>query len=63
MVTNNDFFDNLDAPMQIEPNGLMAGDPLRPLLSGHPYFRGNVMKRNDIDGTGRRLQLYDPVDH
>lgn len=50
MVTNNDFFDNLDAPMQIEPNGLMAGDALKPLLSGHPYFRGNVMQRNDIDG-------------
>lgn len=50
MVTNNDFFDNLDAAMQIEPNGLMAGDAIRPLLSGHPYFRGNVMQRNDIDG-------------
>jgi len=50
MVTNNDFYDNLDTPMQIEPNGLLAGDPLRPLLSGHPYFRGNVMKGNDIDG-------------
>ncbi|SIO62070.1 Subtilase family protein [Singulisphaera sp. GP187] len=50
MVTNNDFFDNLDTAMQIEPNGLMAGDAIRPLLSGHPYFRGNVMQRNDIDG-------------
>ncbi|WP_406696071.1 S8 family serine peptidase [Singulisphaera sp. Ch08] len=50
MVTNNDFFDNLDTPMQIEPNGLMAGDAIRPLLSGHPYFRDNVMQRNDIDG-------------
>ena len=42
-------FDNLDAPMHIQPNGLLAGDPLRPLLSGHPFFRGNVMQRNDID--------------
>src|SRR5262249_3451871 len=50
MVTNNNFFDNLDTPMQIEPNGLKAGDALRPLLSGHPFFRGNVMQRNDIDG-------------
>ena len=30
-ITNNDFFDNFDAAMQIEPNGLLAGDPLRPL--------------------------------
>jgi hypothetical protein len=52
MVTDNNFFDNLDTAMQIEPNGLMAGDALRPLLSGHPFFRGNVMQRNDIDGLG-----------
>ena len=50
IVTNNDFFDNLDTAMQIEPNGLLAGDPLRPLLSGNPFFRGNVMQRNDING-------------
>jgi hypothetical protein len=49
-ITNNNFFDNLDAAMQIEPNGLLAADPLRPLQSGHPFFRGNVMQRNDIDG-------------
>ena len=36
--------------MQIEPNGLLAGDPLTPLASGHPFFRGNVMQGNGIDG-------------
>ncbi len=50
LVTNNNFFYNTGAAMQIEPNGLMAGDPTRPLLSGHPFFRGNVMQGNDMDG-------------
>ena len=36
--------------MQIDPNGLLAGDPLHPLASGHPFFRGNVMQGNGIDG-------------
>uniref|UniRef100_UPI00301CE5A3 right-handed parallel beta-helix repeat-containing protein n=1 Tax=Paludisphaera sp. TaxID=2017432 RepID=UPI00301CE5A3 len=49
-VTNNDFHDNFDAAIQVEPDGLLAGDPLRPLLSGHPFLRGNVMERNGIDG-------------
>ncbi len=49
-ITNNNFFDNFDAAMQIEPNGLLAGDPLHPLTSGHPFFRGNVMQGNGIDG-------------
>jgi hypothetical protein len=49
-ITNNNFFNNFDSAMQIEPNGLLAGDPLRPLLSGHPFFRGNVMQNNGIDG-------------
>ena len=31
IVTNNNFFDNFDAAMQIEPNGLLAADPTRPL--------------------------------
>ena len=42
-ITNNNFYNNFDAAMQIEPNGLMAGDPLHPLVSGDPFFRGNVM--------------------
>ena len=49
-ITNNNFFNNYDAAMQIEPNGLMAGDPLDPLVSGNPFFRGNVMQNNGIDG-------------
>ncbi len=49
-ITNNNFFNNFDAAMQIEPNGLLAGDPLDPLVSGHPFFRGNVMQDNGIDG-------------
>ncbi len=49
-ITNNNFFDNFDAAMQIEPNGLLAGNPLTPLVSGHPFFRGNVMQGNGIDG-------------
>jgi large repetitive protein len=51
-ITNNNFFGNFDSAMQIEPNGLMAGDPLSPLVSGHPFFRGNVMQGNGIDGLG-----------
>jgi hypothetical protein len=60
-ITNNNFYDNFDAAMQIEPNGLLAGDPLRPLLSGHPFFRGNVMQGNGIDGlvvTTSRVYFY-----
>jgi len=51
-ITNNNFFDNFDTAMQIEPDGLLAADPLRPLESGHPFFRGNVMQGNGIDGLG-----------
>ena len=49
-ITNNNFFDNFDAAMQIEPNGLLAGNPLTPLASGAPFFRGNVLQGNGIDG-------------
>ena len=49
-VTNNNFFHNFDAAMQIEPNGLLAGDPLHPLVSGHPFIHGNVLQSNGIDG-------------
>jgi hypothetical protein len=61
IVTNNNFFANLDTPMQIEPNGLLAADPLRPLQSGNPFFSNNLLQRNDIDGlavvTSRTYQL------
>ena len=36
--------------MQIDPDGLLAGDPMHPLASGHPFFRGNVLQGNGIDG-------------
>ncbi len=49
-ITNNNFFNNFDAAMQIEPNGLLAGNPLTPLASGDPFLRGNVMTGNGIDG-------------
>ena len=61
-ITNNNFFHNFDAAMQIEPNGLLAGDPLTPLASGHPFFRGNVMQGNGIDGLAvvtNRVYLFD----
>jgi large repetitive protein len=48
-VTNNYFFNNFDAAMQIEPNGLLAGNPVTPLESGDPFLRGNVMTGNGID--------------
>jgi hypothetical protein len=49
-ITNNDFFDNAQAAISDLPDGLLAGDPQRPLVSGHPFFRGNVFQRNDING-------------
>ncbi len=50
MVTNNNFTDNFDAAIQIDPDSMLSADPTTPLTSGHPFFRGNVMRRNDIDG-------------
>ncbi len=48
-ITNNNFYDNKEAPISAEANGLLAADPLRPLISGNPFFRGNIMQRNDIN--------------
>ena len=62
-ITNNNFYHNFDAAMQIEPNGLLAGNPLTPLESGHPFFRGNVMSGNGIDGLAvvtNRIYYLDP---
>ena len=56
VITNNDFLDNLDAPIRIQPNGLRATDPLRPLQSGNPFFRGNVMERNTYNGMRVQAQ-------
>ena len=49
-VTNNNFYNNFDTAMQVEPDGLLAGDPLHPLVSGHPFIHGNVLHGNGIDG-------------
>jgi hypothetical protein len=49
-ITNNNFTDNQGAPVDIDANGLLAADPLRPLQSGNPFLRGNIMQRNDING-------------
>ena len=68
MTTNNNFFDNADVPMSITPNGLFAADTLRPLSSGHPYFRGNIFQRNAganglyVKGTGAGLRQASNVD-
>ena len=53
-VTNNLFQYNADTPIGIDPNGLLAADPTRPLLSGHPFFRGNILQGNAINGLGVR---------
>ncbi len=56
-ITNNDFFDNFDAPIVAEPDQLLAADPLRPLLSGNPFFRNNLMERNSINGLAVKTTL------
>ncbi len=38
------------APIQITPDGLLAADPLTPLASGNPFFRGNVLTDNGLNG-------------
>ena len=61
-VTNNNFFHNFDAAMQVEPDGLLAGDTLHPLVSGHPFLRGNILQGNGIDGlavVATRSYLFD----
>ncbi len=50
LVTSNNFFDNLEAPISNEADGMLAGDLQRPLISGSPFFRGNVLQRNDVNG-------------
>jgi large repetitive protein len=38
------------AAIQITPDGLLAADPLRPLASGNPFFRNNVLTDNGLNG-------------
>ena len=51
-ITNNNWFGNADVPMNITGDGLLAADPQRPLLSGNPFFRGNIFQNNDLNGLG-----------
>ena len=51
-ITNNNLTDNADVAMNTTADGLFAGDPLRPLQSGKPFFRGNVLQRNGYNGLG-----------
>ena len=52
MVTNNNFYSNADTPISADPDALLATNPLTPLTSGNPFFRGNVMQYNGINGLG-----------
>ena len=38
-----------ETPISETPNGLLAADTLRPLSSGAPYFRGNILQNNDLN--------------
>ena len=54
-ITNNNFFNNFDAAMQIEPNGLMAGNPLTPLACDYRRLNqlgaASVLPRQRDDRT------------
>ena len=55
-VTNNTFTDNLNAAMAIDPNSLLAADPLRPLLSGKPFFRGSQLSTLERRKSGKWMR-------
>lgn len=48
-ITDNNFYYNADAPMNITPDGLYAGNLQTPLASGAPFFHNNVMVGNDYN--------------
>ncbi len=50
-ITNNTFNDNADAPINLQPDSLLAGDPQRPLLSGDPFIHGNLFVNNDVNAV------------
>ncbi len=52
ILTNSFFTDNLDVPINLDPNALLAGDPQRPLESGDPFIHGNLFFNNGINGVG-----------
>ena len=51
MVTNDNFSDNENAPVGVDPDAMLAADPQTPLSSGAPFFRGNVFQRNGANGV------------
>lgn len=51
-VTNNTFDNNVDVPINLQPDSLKAGDPTRPLLTGDPFIRGNTFVRNTYNAVG-----------
>ena len=51
-ITNNTFTSNVDVPINLTPDALLATDPTRPLSSGAPFIHGNVFTGNDFNGVG-----------
>jgi hypothetical protein len=51
-ITNNNFNNNADVPINTSPNVWLATDPSRPLSSGAPFIHGNVFIGNDDNGVG-----------
>ncbi len=51
-LTNSLFDDNLDVPVNLAADALLAGDPQRPLISGNPFIHGNIFVNNQINGVG-----------
>ena len=52
MVTNSTFNYNADVGLDLDPQALLAADPLHPLTSGAPFIHGNIFENNDFDGVG-----------
>ena len=51
-LTNSNFNDNADVPVNLQADALLAGDPQRPLVSGNPFIHGNTFVSNTINGVG-----------
>ena len=51
-ITNNNFLNNADVPINTSPNALLSTDPTRPLNSGAPFIHGNEFIGNDENGVG-----------
>ena len=57
-ITDSNFHDNQGAAISATPDFLRAGDPTNPLLSGNPFFRGNVLTNNDLNGLELRTDVF-----